>query len=107
MDDAEFREPRYRSDLNQGLGGSIELGDNYLFPVELPAEKVRNILEDQAREDAVRGSRFPFFSLELGQGQQYDLLYSGGKDEPVDAIGLYNSNQGKTVGFYEMEELVE
>lgn len=77
-----------------------------MFPVELPARTVRRILEEQAGDATVRGSQFPFFSLDIGEERQYDLLYSDGEDEPVDAIALYDADREETVGFYDVEALV-
>ena len=105
---ADYIEPRYRPDLNEGLGGSIEFGEEYLFPVDLPAGKVREILEDQSKsEDAVKGSTFPYFSVDLGGGQRADLLHSHGEGRPVDAVAVYDEKQDETLAFYDIDELKE
>ena len=94
--------------MNEGLGGTIELGD-YRFPVNLPIEKTRAILEDQAEDQGhvVRGSSFPYFSIELGDEKQYDLIYGSREEQGVQAVALRDEDADETIGFYELDELLE
>lgn len=93
--------------MNEGLGGSIELGE-YLFPVELPAEKTKTILEDQAEDygHEVRDSTDPYFSIENGGDVRYDLLYTK-EDEGVKAIAEYDTEAGEPQGFWKVDDLLE
>jgi hypothetical protein len=95
--------------LNEGLGGSIELGE-YLFPVELPAEKTKTILEDQAEDYGhdVRDSTNPYFSIKTGDDTRYDLLYTNKEeDEGVKAVAEYDEAAGETQGFWKVDDLLE
>jgi hypothetical protein len=102
----QYREPRYNPELNEGLGGTVEFGEEeYLFPRELPAGKVRQILEgDQDAE--VYGLQFPGFRVESDDGVQYDLLHLD-EEDPVDAIGVYDVDDGEVLDFYRLDELSE
>ena len=91
--------------MNEGLGGTIEFGEDYLFPRDLPAGKVRQILEeDQGAE--VYGSQFPQFGVETGDGVRYDLIRLD-ENEPVDAIGVYDVDDSEVLDLYEVDELVD
>ncbi|WP_049937265.1 hypothetical protein [Haloplanus natans] len=94
--------------MNEGLGGTVEFGEDneeYLFPRDLPADKVRKILEDDQDAD-IYGSEFPGFRVETSQGVRYDVIHLDGS-EPVDAIGIYDVDEGEVLEFYEMDDLVE
>lgn len=93
--------------MNEGLGGTIEFGENdeYLFPRDLPADKVRQILqEDQAAE--VYGSQLPGFSVVDGDSIRYDIIDLPSQDS-VAAIGVYDTDGQEVLDFYEIDELVE
>ncbi|WP_276273652.1 hypothetical protein [Haloarcula litorea] len=93
--------------MNEGLGGTVEFGEEdeeYLFPRDLPADKVRKILENQDAD--IYGSQFPGFRVETSQGVRYDVIHLD-ESEPVDAIGIYDVDEGEVLEFYEMDELVE
>jgi hypothetical protein len=93
--------------LNEGLGGSIEVGE-YLFPVEFPVDTVRRILEDQAEDygHEVRDNTDPYFSIETGGDTRYDLLYTK-EDEGVKALAEYDTETGETQGFWKVDDLLE
>ncbi|MFB1064793.1 hypothetical protein [Natrinema sp. H-ect4] len=76
-----------------------------MFPLDLPAGKVRQILEeDQGAE--VYGLQFPGFRVDSGDGVQYDLLHLD-EEDPVDAIGVYDVDDGEVLDFYSIDELSE
>ena len=79
-----------------------------MFPVELPAEKTRTILEDQASDygHEVRDSTNPYFSIETGGDTRYDLLYTR-EGEGVKAVAEYDEVAGETQGFWKVEDLLE
>ena len=91
--------------MNEGLGGTIEFGEDYLFPRDLPAGKVREILEED-QDAEVYGLQFPFFRVNSGEVVQYDLLHLDDQ-VPVDAIGVYDTEDGEVVDFYDLDELSE
>lgn len=72
-------------------------------------EKSRSIIEDQAQEiddHEVRGSNQPYFSINLGNRERYDLIYLPLQDG-LQAVAHYSEEQGETIGFHEIEELLE
>lgn len=80
-----------------------EEDEEYLFPRDLPADKVRRILEED-QDAEVYGSEFPGFRVETGEGVRYDVIHLD-ESEPVDAIGIYDVDDGEVKGFYEIDEL--
>ena len=48
----------------------------------------------------------PYFSIDLGDGERYDLIYLPNR-EGLQAVAHYSEEQGETIGFYEIEELLE
>lgn len=79
-----------------------------MFPVELPAEKTKTILEDQAEDygHEVRDRTDPYFSIETGDSVRYDLLYTK-EDEGVKAVAEYDEASGETQSFWKIDELLE
>lgn len=81
------------------------MGEDYLFPRDLPAGKVRQILEED-QDAEVYGSQLPQFEVETGDGIRYDIIRLDEKD-PVDAIGVYDIDEREVLDYYEVEDLVE
>lgn len=79
-----------------------------MFPVELPAEKAKTILEDQVEGygHEVRDSTDPYFSIETGDSVRYDLLYTK-EEEGVKAVAEYDEAAGETQGFWKVDDLLE
>ncbi|SDW44532.1 hypothetical protein SAMN05443574_103260 [Haloarcula vallismortis] len=48
----------------------------------------------------------PYFSIELEEGERYDLLYTR-EDEGVKAVAYYDEEAGETLGFWKVEDLLE
>ncbi|MFC6768633.1 hypothetical protein [Natrinema soli] len=98
----------YDPERNDFAGGSITLGDQYLFPVEFPVDTVRSILEDQVEDygHEIRDSTDPYFSIDTGDSARYDLLYTD-EDEGVKAIAEYDTDIGEAMSFWKIEELLE
>lgn len=44
--------------------------------------------------------------METDEGVRYDVIHLD-ESEPVDAIGIYDVDEGEVLEFYEMDELVE
>ena len=93
--------------MNEGLGGTIEFGEDseYLFPRDLPSDKVRQILQEDQDAD-VYGSQLPGFSVEDGDSIRYDIIDLPSHDS-VAAIGVYDTERQEVLDFYEIDELVE
>ena len=98
----------YDAERNEPAGGSITLGDQYLFPVEFPVDTVQRILEDQVEEygHEVRDNTDPYLSIETGEDTRYDLLYTR-EVEGVKAVAEYDEAAGETQGFWKVEDLLE
>jgi len=91
------------------LGGSILIQDgDYTLPVELEEEKAQSILEDQAGDygHQVRDSTMPYFSIDLDDGERYDLIYLPSR-EGLQAVAHYDQEQGETIEFYDIEKILE
>lgn len=93
--------------MNEGLGGTIEFGEDseYLFPRDLSADKVREILQEDQDAD-VYGSQLPGFSVEGGDAIRYDIIDLPSQDS-VAAIGVYDTDRQEVLDFYEIDEMVE
>jgi len=95
--------------LNEPLGGSVLLHDgDYTIPRNLPEEKSRSIIQDQAEEygHELRDSPMPYFSIDLRNGERYDLIYLPTR-QGLQAVAHYSEEQRETLGFHEIEELLE
>ena len=79
-----------------------------MFPVEFDVDTVRTILEDQAEEygHEVRDSTDPYFSINTGDGQRYDLLYTRPKDG-VKAVALYDEESDEAEEFWKVEDILQ
>jgi len=91
--------------LNEGLGGTVEFGEDYLFPRDLGADKVKEILSSDQDAD-VYGSQFPGFSVESADKVRYDLISLPSTDSVV-GIGVYDIDEGEVLDFYEIEDIPE
>lgn len=71
----------------------------------MPAWKVRQILEDD-QDAEIYGSQLPQFGVDAGDGIRYDLIRLD-EEEPVNAIGVYDVDEGEALDFYDIDDIVE
>jgi hypothetical protein len=48
----------------------------------------------------------PYFSIDLGNGERYDLIYLPTR-QGLQAVAHYDQENQETLGFHEIEELLE
>jgi len=99
----------YNSERNEPLGGSILLhNSSYTIPRELEETKARKILEDQANDydHEVRGSTMPYFSIDLGNGERYDLIYLP-TSNGLQAVAHYSEKEEEILDFQKIDDLLE
>jgi len=48
----------------------------------------------------------PYFSIDLRNGERYDLIYLPTR-QGLQAVAHYSEEQRETLGFHEIEELLE
>jgi hypothetical protein len=99
----------YNSERNEPLGGSILLHDgSYTVPRELEESKARKIIEDQAEDygHELRDSTMPYFSISLGNGERYDLIYLPTRNG-LQAVAHYSEEDGETLDFQKIEDILE
>lgn len=48
----------------------------------------------------------PYFSIDLGDGERYDLIYLPSR-EGLQAVAHYSEEQGEVLGFTKINELLE
>ena len=51
-------------------------------------------------------SQLPQFEVHTGVSIRYDIICLD-EEEPVDAIGVYDVDEGEVLDFYEIDDLVE
>jgi len=54
----------------------------------------------------VYSSQLPQFEVHTGVSIRYDIICLD-EEEPVDAIGVYDVDEGEVLDFYEIDDLVE
>ena len=52
------------------------------------------------------GSTQPYFSIDTGDGERYDLIYLP-LSEGLQAVAIHDKEHGETLGFHKIDDMLE